>query len=85
MYYVYIVECSDHTLYTGITTNLARRIDEHNVSKKGASYTKSRRPVVLRYSKRCRTRSSASKKEWQIKQMAKDEKLQVISGLRTIR
>ena len=85
MYYVYIVECSDHTLYTGITTNLARRIDEHNVSKKGASYTKSRRPVTLKYSKRCRTRSSALKKEWTIKQMAKDEKLQVISGLRTIR
>ena len=50
MYFVYILECADHTFYTGITTNLDRRIKEHNTSKVGAKYTKVRRPVKLIYS-----------------------------------
>ena len=47
MYYVYIVKCSDETLYTGIATELDRRIEEHNGSDKGAKYTRVRRPVTL--------------------------------------
>ena len=47
MYFVYILECADGTLYTGITTDLERRLDEHNNSSKGAKYTRARRPVVL--------------------------------------
>ncbi|MCD6211930.1 MAG: GIY-YIG nuclease family protein, partial [Sulfurovum sp.] len=50
MYYVYIVKCADDTLYTGISTQLERRIEEHNSSDKGAKYTRVRRPVELVYS-----------------------------------
>ena len=46
MYYVYIVKCSDETLYTGIATELERRVEEHNGSDKGAKYTRVRRPVT---------------------------------------
>ena len=61
MYYLYILECADKTLYTGITTDLSRRVEEHNVSKLGAKYTCSRRPVKLVYSKTFRNRSLALK------------------------
>ena len=50
MYFVYIVKCADNTFYTGITTELERRIEEHNGSDKGAKYTRVRRPVSLVYS-----------------------------------
>ena len=66
-YYVYMVECSDGTYYTGITTDLKRRIEEHNTSEKGAKYTRTRRPVKLVYSEEYPDRSSASKREWEIK------------------
>ena len=49
-WFVYILKCSDNTLYTGITTDIERRIKEHNSSNKGAKYTKTRRPVKLFYS-----------------------------------
>ena len=61
MYYLYILKCADKTLYTGITTDLKRRIGEHNSSKLGAKYTSSRIPVELVYSKKFKNRSSASK------------------------
>ena len=73
-YYLYIVRCADNTLYTGITTNLERRIDEHNFSTKGAKYTKARRPVSLVYSEEHLDRSSASKREYTIKKMRREEK-----------
>ena len=66
-YYVYMVECSDGTYYTGITTDIKRRIEEHNTSEKGAKYTRTRRPVKLVYSEEYPDRSSASKREWEIK------------------
>ena len=66
-YYVYMVECSDGTYYTGITTDIKRRIEEHNTSEKGAKYTRTRRPVRLVYSEEYPDRSSASKREWEIK------------------
>lgn len=75
MYYLYILECADQTLYTGITTDLVRRVKEHNSSKLGAKYTKSRRPVILVFSKKFRTRSKASKEEARIKKSSRDEKL----------
>jgi len=78
MYYVYIVKCSDNTLYTGITTDLLRRVDEHNRSKKGAKYTRLRRPVSLVYSEECQDRSSASKREAAIKKLKRVEKLAII-------
>ncbi len=73
-YFVYMVRCSDNTLYTGITTNLERRIEEHNISDKGAKYTKARRPVTLVYSEEHSDRSSASKREYIIKKMTKSDK-----------
>lgn len=74
MYFVYILECSDKTFYTGITTNLDRRIKEHNSSKLGAKYTKVRRPVKLVYSKEFINRSEASKEESRIKKLSRTEK-----------
>ena len=73
-YYIYMVLCSDDTFYTGITTDLTRRIEEHNSSPKGAKYTKARRPVSLVYSEEHLDRSSASKREYQIKKMSRKEK-----------
>ena len=79
MYFVYILKCSDGTLYTGITSDIARRIEEHNSSKLGAKYTKARRPVELVYSKEFNDRSSASIEEARIKKLSREEKLSIIS------
>ncbi len=82
MYYVYILECADNTLYTGITTDLERRITEHNSSTKGARYTRTRRPVKLVYSEVYEDRSSASKREYHIKKsMTKAQKLALIESM----
>ncbi len=81
MYYVYILECADKTLYTGITVNLERRLREHNESDLGAKYTRARRPVQLVYSKKFRNRSTASKAESKIKKLSREEKLRLISSL----
>ena len=79
-WWVYILECSDGSLYTGITTELERRVEEHNSSPKGARYTKSRRPVHLVYAKVCPNRSDALKEEIRIKRMARQEKLELIAS-----
>ena len=79
-YYVYIVQCSDDTFYTGITTDLDRRITEHNKSKKGAKYTRSRRPVKLVYSRLIGTRSLAQKEEYKIKRLSRIKKKKLILG-----
>lgn len=82
MYYVYIVECVDTTLYTGIATELERRIDEHNTSGKGAKYTRARRPVKLVYSEEYSDRSTASKREYEIKKkMSRIQKLKLITSV----
>ncbi len=76
-----MVQCSDGTLYTGIATELERRIEEHNGSDKGAKYTRVRRPVTLVYSEKHPDRSSASKREYEIKKkMTRIEKLELIAG-----
>ena len=79
-YFVYILECSDNTLYTGIATDVQRRLDEHNNSDKGAKYTKIRRPVKLVYSEAQKDRSSASKREYAIKQLTRNKKLDLINA-----
>ena len=80
MYYVYIVECADKTLYTGIATELERRVEEHNNSEKGAKYTRVRRPVKLVYSEEYPDRSTASKREYEIKKkMNRVQKLALIN------
>jgi len=74
-----MVKCADNTFYTGITTELERRIEEHNGSDKGAKYTRVRRPVNLVYSEEHPDRSSASKREYEIKKkMSRAEKLNLI-------
>lgn len=78
-YYVYIVKCKDNTLYCGYTTDLKRRLLEHNTSKKGAKYTRHRRPVSLVYSETYDTRSSAMSREYHIKQLSKKEKITLIN------
>lgn len=78
-YFVYILECSDKTLYTGIATDLERRLDEHNNSDKGAKYTKIRRPLKLVYSEESENRSSASKREYEIKKLSREKKLELIT------
>ena len=78
MYYLYILECADKTLYTGITTDLERRIAEHGGSKLGAKYTSARRPVKLVFSRKFKDRSAALKAEVLIKKLKKSKKLDII-------
>ena len=79
MYYLYILKCADKTLYTGITTDLKRRIFEHNETSLGAKYTSHRRPVKIVFSKKFKNRSLASKEESRIKKLNREEKLKLIA------
>jgi putative endonuclease len=81
-WHVYIVCCKDNSYYTGITTDLSRRIDEHNSPKKGARYTRSRRPVELAYFERAASRAVATRRENQIKKMTPAGKKQLIKTYR---
>jgi putative endonuclease len=78
MYYLYILKCADRTLYTGITTDLRRRVKEHNNGSLGARYTRGRRPVKLVFSKKLKSRSMALREECRIKKMTKAEKVKII-------
>jgi len=74
-WYVYMLRCSDNSLYTGITTDISRRLNEHNSSDKlGAKYTRVRRPVSLVYSENTLNRQSASQREYQLKRLTKKSK-----------
>lgn len=77
MWFVYILECADQSLYTGITTDLERRLDEHNGSKLGARYTRSRRPVKLLHHENYVDRSTATQREMQIKRLNRNQKIQL--------
>jgi len=74
-WYVYLLKCSDNSYYTGITTDLKRRLTEHNNSSKGAKYTRSRRPVELLCFFNVDSRSEASKEEIKIKKMKRQDKI----------
>lgn len=78
-YYVYILRCSDGTLYTGYTDNPERRVKVHN-SGKGGKYTRSRLPVELVYWEEHEDKSSALRRECAIKQLSRTEKLNIIEG-----
>jgi putative endonuclease len=80
MYYLYILECADETLYTGITVDLLRRVEEHNSSDLGARYTRGRRPVKLVFSKKFNSRSEATKEEHWIKRLPRKQKLEIIDS-----
>jgi putative endonuclease len=77
-YFVYILECSDKTYYTGIAKDVYKRVDEHNNSNKGAKYTKARRPVKLLHVEIYEDRSSASKREFAIKQLTRVQKTKLL-------
>lgn len=79
---VYILECGDQSLYTGITTDITRRLNEHNEDdKKAARYTRSRRPLKLVYSEQCENRAHATRRESQIKALSRTQKQQLIESL----
>lgn len=79
MHYIYIVECCDGSLYTGYTTDLERRMKEHN-NNSGAKYTRGRTPVSLLYYEEFNNRSDATKRECVIKKLTKEKKLQLIKS-----
>lgn len=77
MCYTYIVKCSDETLYTGWTTDIERRVNQHNLGK-GAKYTRNRRPVVLVYFEKFLDKKDAMRRECQIKKLSRGEKIKLI-------
>ena len=84
MWYVYILRCADNSLYTGITTSIERRLKEHNeCNKKGAKYTRVRRPVNLAYAEQQLNRQQASRREYQLKKYNKKKKEQLVSSFNT--
>ncbi len=78
-FYVYILECKDKTLYVGSTNNLEKRLHAHNHLKNGAHYTKIRRPVVLKYSKKYKTYGAVRKREGELKRLTRKKKLDLFS------
>jgi len=80
-WFVYMVECCDGTLYTGVTTDLARRVAEHNGSPRGARYTRSRRPVNLICAQEAESRSAALREEMRIKRLTRSQKLELAAEL----
>ncbi len=78
-YYLYIIECEDGSLYTGISTNPERRLKEHTCGKLGAKYTKAHKPIKIIYTEIFRNRSDASKREYEIKKLSHNKKLQLIN------
>ena len=77
-WFVYIVRCADNTLYTGMTNDIIRRIDQHNAGS-ASRYTRVRRPVKLVYQQQVENRSAALKREYAIKQLTRQQKEQLIS------
>lgn len=79
-WYVYMVRCADNSLYTGIATDVERRLQEHNNSETlGAKYTRARRPVRLVYQEEVSSRSAASKREYAVRKLVKRDKEALVS------
>lgn len=79
-YIVYLLRCSDGTFYTGVTTDMERRLAEHNTSQKGAAYTKARRPVQLAYQEPHPDRSSAQQREYVLRKLTHTQKQALANG-----
>lgn len=77
--FTYIVECADHTLYTGWTNDLEKRMKSHNEGR-GAKYTRPRRPVSLVYVESFDTKEEAMRREWRIKRLSRAAKELLIRG-----
>lgn len=75
---IYVLECSDGTLYTGYSNNVVKRVETHN-SGKGAKYTRSRIPVILKYTEKFRTKEEALSAEYRFKKLNRKKKLEIIS------
>jgi len=81
MFSVYILECSDKSLYVGCTNDLEKRLNQHNNLKSGAHYTKIRRPVVLKYSENLSTLLEARGREAEIKRWKREKKMELIAEI----
>ena len=78
---VYLLKCADHSLYAGVTTDLARRLRQHNGQLAGgARYTRARRPVELVWSEACDSRSDAQQREHALRRLSREQKLALIAG-----
>ena len=77
VWYLYILQCGDGSLYTGITTDVEKRLEAHR-SGKGAKYTRGRTPLELKYREACGTHSDALKRELEVKRLSREEKLALI-------
>ncbi len=77
-FFVYLLECSDQTYYVGCTNNIERRLNQHNQTKLGARYTKTRRPVILKYSETFETLLEARRREIEIKSWSRLKKISLI-------
>lgn len=78
-HYTYIIKCKDQTLYTGYTTDIKRRLEEHNSSETGAKYTRGRGPAILLHVEEFETKSEAYKREAEIKKLTRQQKLAMIA------
>ena len=78
MWYLYILRCKDDSLYTGITTDVEKRLEAHRAGK-GAKYTRGRGPLELVYREECGDHSDALRREVEIKRLPRDEKLKLIT------
>jgi putative endonuclease len=81
-WHLYVLLCADGSYYTGTTTDIKRRLKEHNTSRRGAKYTKTRRPVEIIYTEKFPSRSSAQKAEYRFKQLTRKQKEKVINESR---
>lgn len=79
-WFTYLVRCNDNSLYAGITTDIQRRVSEHNSATKGAKYTRHKQPVALVYYETTSSRSLAAKREYQLKQLTKQQKEALIAS-----
>ena len=80
VWFVYMLVCNDQTIYTGITLDIQKRLTEHNNGANGARYTRSRRPVSLAYLEKLPDRSTASRREYQLKKLSRQQKLELIAS-----
>ena len=80
-WYVYVVECKDKTLYTGIAKDVNRRIKDHNTTNK-CRYTRFRKPLKLIYKEFCLDYNTARKREYEIKKFSRKKKYELINGMR---
>ncbi len=79
-WFVYIVRCSDSTLYTGVARDVQKRLQQHNHGNKGAKYTRARRPVELVYQECAESRSAAQQREYRIRRLSAAQKRALVGA-----